>query len=99
MPVTSNYRCKFGEIDLIMINTNTGVLAFIEVKYRHSSDFGHALQTVTKAKQHRIRVTAAHFLNRNPQLAELVSRFDVVGVSPGKAIADAQIEWLPGAFY
>lgn len=36
-PVTRNFHCKYGEIDLIMREAQ--VLVFVEVKYRDSKNF------------------------------------------------------------
>jgi putative endonuclease len=76
-----------------------GILAFIEVKYRSSADYGHVLQTIGNAKQHRIKLAASYFLSRNPSYHNYVIRFDVVGVSPGQLSHDPKIEWLCNAFY
>lgn len=76
-----------------------GILTFIEVKYRKSSDYGHVLQTVSQLKQHRIKLTAAYFLSQNPNYHNHIIRFDVVGVSPGRIAHKPNIDWLPNAFY
>ncbi|MCG8083044.1 MAG: YraN family protein, partial [Candidatus Thiodiazotropha taylori] len=43
--VTRNFRCKVGEIDLIMREKRT--LVFVEVRYRQSDDYGSALESIT----------------------------------------------------
>ncbi len=82
-----------------MTSKVNGILAFVEVKYRSSDAYGHVLQTIGKAKQHRIKLAALHFLNQNPSYYNYVVRFDVVGVSPGELSHTPKIEWLPNAFY
>ena len=56
-----NYRCRFGEIDLIAEKNH--ILAFTEVKTRTASSFGEPAEAVTWSKQQKIRQTALHFLN------------------------------------
>ena len=51
-PVCRNYRCKQGELDLIMTDHQT--LVIIEVRYRKTDQYGSALESVTRAKQSRI---------------------------------------------
>jgi putative endonuclease len=72
-----NYRCRFGEIDLI---TQDGtVLAFVEVKTRRSQTYGPAAAAVTREKQrHLIKASQAYLAQRKK--ANEVCRFDVVTV-------------------
>ena len=74
--VTAGYRCRFGEIDLIVMNRK--YLVFVEVKTRKNSDFAGAREYVDRNKQDRIRVTASVYLSQNP--TNLQPRFDVVEV-------------------
>ena len=59
--VARNYRCRFGEIDIIAYHD--GCLHFIEVKTRQSCDYGRPCQSVTPLKQEKIRKTAVFYLN------------------------------------
>ena len=86
-----NFRCRRGEIDLIMQDGE--YLVFVEVRYRKHDAFGSAAETVSSAKQARIITTASYFLQR--QRREPPCRFDVVAVG-GKA--PHRIEWIRGAF-
>jgi putative endonuclease len=72
------YRTKVGEIDLIA--RRGGVLAFVEVKRRANA--ADALEAVSLRSQARIRRAAELFLRRNPELAALALRFDVMVVTP-----------------
>ena len=76
--LAAGYRCRMGEIDLIVRKGNT--LAFVEVKLRKNAAFSTAREQVTPSKQKRIRTTAAQFLSQHPELAECVCRFDVAEV-------------------
>jgi len=74
--VAAGYRCRFGEIDLIVQNRK--YLVFVEVKTRKNGDFAGAREYVDRNKQDRIRVTASMYLSQNP--TNLQPRFDVVEV-------------------
>ncbi len=87
----TNYRCKLGEIDLIMQDCKT--LVFIEVRYRKSSTFGSAIESVTTSKQNRLVAAARHYLQNNRSNA--ACRFDVVGITGQNT---AKIEWIKDAF-
>ena len=78
--VASGYRCRFGEIDLIVRNKR--FLVFVEVKLRKSARFAAAGEYVDFRKQSRLRSTAAMYLAENPTL--LQPRFDVIEIyAPG----------------
>lgn len=55
-----NYRCRFGEIDIIAKQGHT--LVFVEVKTRRSTNFGYPVEAITKIKQKHIYNTARHYL-------------------------------------
>lgn len=93
--VARNYRCRCGEIDLIMREKQT--LVFIEVRLRKKgpgkSDFGGALASITGAKQAKIIATAQHYLSGLKELP--ACRFDAVLLNGLNA---NDVEWLPNAF-
>jgi putative endonuclease len=90
--VVRNYRCKGGEIDLIM--RDGAVLAFVEVRYRKSARFGGALESVTATKQARIIRCAAHYMARHG--TNQPARFDVVALEPGGE--PLRVQWVKDAF-
>ena len=59
-PVQRNYRCKWGEIDLVMRDQQT--LVFVEVRFRKSGDYGDGAQSVDAHKQHKLISSAEHYL-------------------------------------
>jgi putative endonuclease len=75
--VTRNYRCKAGEIDLIMRDRDA--LVFVEVRYRQSSDFGSALESVTPSKQRKLLAAANLYLQKTD--TDQPCRFDVVALN------------------
>jgi putative endonuclease len=84
------YRCRWGEIDLILRDRETVV--FAEVRLRHSRTFGGAAYSVDRRKQARIIATARHYLART---RDSPCRFDVVLL---ESIEPPQIEWIRDAF-
>ena len=60
-----NYRCRYGEIDLI--TCRDGILTFVEVKTRQDSRFGSPAEAVTAEKQKKIRRTAVCYLSETGQ--------------------------------
>ena len=74
--LAAGYRCRFGEIDLIV--SDGKYLVFVEVKLRKSAQFAKALEYVDRRKQDRLRTTAEMYLSQNP--TELQPRFDVIEI-------------------
>ncbi|HTP94728.1 MAG TPA: YraN family protein [Burkholderiales bacterium] len=85
-----NYRCRFGEIDLVMREGCTTV--FVEVRQRAGSAFGSAAESITGAKRARLLAAARHYIARHGGDAAL--RFDALlltGADPPR------IEWIKDA--
>jgi putative endonuclease len=72
-----NYRCVFGEVDIIAKDHD--VLSFIEVRTRKSEDFGNPKETITKRKQDQLSKVALEFINKH-NVHHMKARFDVVAV-------------------
>lgn len=85
-----NFRCAFGEIDIIARDGN--VTCFIEVKYRSNDSFGTGEEAVDKRKQHKIRNTADYYKMTHGIGEENDYRFDVVAIGKEKMI------WHKNAF-
>ena len=66
-------------------------LVFIEVRYRQSTKYGSALESVNRQKQMRIIHTAQHYLQQHPS-KHSAYRFDVVALNP------TDIDWVKDAF-
>lgn len=95
--LAANYRCRFGEIDLIAENRK--YLVFVEVKLRKSADFAQAMEFVDCRKQERIRQTASMFLASHEALTKQ-PRFDVIEIyaPDGLKTANPEIKHLEDAF-
>jgi len=88
-----NYRCVFGEIDIIALKKN--VLSFIEVKARSSVRFGLPQEAITARKQRKISQVALEFMQRH-RIEDKQARFDVVAVQVTPA--GHHIELIENAF-
>lgn len=93
--LASQYRCRFGEIDLIA-RSREGVLCFVEVKTRTSSRFAAPREAVTAAKQRRLRITAEYYLAYTGR-GESPCRFDVAEVFPTPD-GEMTINYITNAF-
>lgn len=94
--VATGYRCRFGEIDLIV--SNRKYLVFVEVKLRKRDGFAQAHEYVDWKKQERLRTTAALYLSQNP--TRLQPRFDVIEIyaPEGLESKNPQIHHMEDAF-
>ncbi len=95
IPRDRNYRCKAGEIDLIMADGNS--LVFVEVRLRRHSGFASAAETVDFRKQQKLIRAAQHYLQRTGLTDRVACRFDVVAFDPRRSTG-APITWLKDAF-
>ncbi|MBI4846335.1 MAG: YraN family protein [Candidatus Omnitrophica bacterium] len=88
-----NYKCLFGEIDIIA--KDRGFLCFIEVKTRVNDEKGFPQEAVDKAKIRKISQNALSYLKKN-KIEDIDMRFDVVSVlfDAGKV----KIELIKDAF-
>jgi putative endonuclease len=92
--VLRNYRCKLGEIDLIMMDA--GTLVLVEVRYRASNDYGGAAASITWEKQRKLVKAAEHLLMKRADLRRYPARFDVVAITTDSG--DTKIDWIKSAF-
>ena len=93
--VETNFRTRFGEIDIIAERGE--YIVFVEVKTRKSDRFASAREYVTPAKQRRIIATAELWLRQHP--TALQPRFDVVEVYGGEGTTSVpRINHLENAF-
>jgi putative endonuclease len=90
--ILQNYRCRLGEIDLIMRDKE--LLVFIEVRSRISTKFGGGIASVTYTKKQKILKTAAYYLLKQRKYDQFALRFDVLSID-GKS---ASISWVKDAF-
>ena len=88
-----NWRCRFGELDLVMRDGE--IVVFVEVRYRANRGFGGGAASVDAGKRRKLVHAARVFLARHPQHADAPCRFDVIDASG--APAAPRIDWLRDA--
>lgn len=94
----ANFRCRFGEIDLIMRDRATVV--FVEVRSRTSASHQHPLHSIDIHKQRRLLRTAQFYLQTGVyrhHRAEPQCRFDVVTILMQKH-QPRELVWIEAAF-
>lgn len=95
--IERNYRCRSGEIDLIMLDStahDAEVLTFVEVRLRGAGAHVSALDSIDSNKQRRLISAARHYLMNHPEWERHPCRFDVVALAP----ENDQLIWLTNAF-
>ncbi len=90
--VEQNYRNHFGEIDLIVKDTD-GTIVYCEVKYRSGGRAGDPLEAVDAKKRRRLSWTAEYHYAYHGYEAGLPCRFDVIGI-----YGDGSIRHIKNAF-
>ncbi|MGZ8746775.1 MAG: YraN family protein [Mycobacterium sp.] len=78
-----NWRCRYGELDVIAADDAARIVVFVEVKTRTSDRFGGIEQAVTPEKVRRLRRLAGLWLARQDARWSEV-RIDVIGVRIGR---------------
>ena len=87
--IEKNFRCKYGELDLVMRDRQT--LVIVEVRFRKSGKYGGALESITHKKQSRIIAATQYYLLQH-KINDAI-RFDVITMSN-----DCDINWVKNAF-
>ncbi len=97
--LTRNYRCRGGEIDLVMLDDDARVLVLVEVRSRSRADYGSAAASIGRGKQRRFALAARHLLLQHRGLRRLRVRFDVVAIDPAARPGEPPVlTWIKGAF-
>lgn len=81
--LTRNWRCRYGELDVIVTDPAAGAVVFVEVKTRTTDRFGGVEQAVTPQKLRRLRRLAGVWL-ADQDRGWSTMRIDVVGVRIGR---------------
>ena len=78
-----NWRCRYGELDVIAADDNARTVVFVEVKTRTGDQYGGAEQAVTPAKVRRLRRLAGLWLAQQ-QGSWAAVRIDVIAIRIGR---------------
>ena len=100
--IKQNYRCRYGEIDLIAQKA-CRTLVFIEVRMRNRQQWGSGEESVDLRKQKKIITTAQLFLQQHRQYEHLDCRFDVISVTKNITVNNPtayqyEFKWIKNAF-
>jgi len=90
--VARNWRCKMGEVDLVALDD--GVLAFVEVKSKSTTDRGEPSEAVHYGKRRKLEVLARQYCC-DKRVDDTPVRFDIVEIVWSKP---PQINWIRGAW-
>ena len=91
--LAANYRCRYGELDLVM--RDGAHLVVVEVRSRRSNRHGAPEASITSRKRRCLMRAAQCFIRDNPQFNGMMLRFDVVGVL--KEAGRARFRWIRNA--
>ncbi|MGH3531569.1 MAG: YraN family protein [Mycobacterium sp.] len=81
--LTRNWRCRYGELDVIAFDSATRTVVFVEVKTRTGDGFGGLAYAVTEQKVRRLRRLAGLWLESQDRRWAAI-RIDVIGVRIGR---------------
>jgi putative endonuclease len=87
--IVRNWRCRFGEIDLVARDGSTVV--FVEVRARARRSFGGAAESIDHAKRRKLIASASLYLAA--RRLDAACRFDAVLIE-----ADGRMRWVRDAF-
>ena len=93
--LAQNWRCRVGELDLVMLDADTVV--FVEVRYRRYSAWGGAAASVDARKREKLSRAAQLFLQQESRWAKYPCRFDVIAIN-ADGQAPAHLDWIQNAF-
>jgi putative endonuclease len=93
--LAQNWHCRRGELDLVMLDTDTVV--FVEVRYRRHAAWGGAIESVDARKREKLTKAALHFLQRESRWAKHPCRFDVIAIN-AEGNPTPRLNWIRNAF-
>jgi len=93
--LASQWRCRFGEIDLVAKDRH-GMLCFVEVKLRSNLSHGLPREFVDSRKQEKLRMAASAYMSRYE--LDVPARFDVAEVYADDSGRILNIEYMENAF-
>ncbi len=88
-----NYRCRYGEIDIVA--RERALLVFVEVRTRTGTEFGKAVESITAAKKAKLRLLARYYLAREIG-REVPCRIDLVAIDLEGGLGPPRITHIRG---
>ncbi|MBT4214474.1 MAG: YraN family protein [Porticoccaceae bacterium] len=97
IPVNRNFNTLRGEIDIIMQDKEQ--LVFVEVRFRKSSRFGSAEESITQQKRKKIKAAAAIYMQSYKMSNNTQARFDVVALTgDSRSSSQFSVNWIKNIF-
>ncbi len=91
----TNYRCRFGEIDIVALTK--GCLVFIEVRTKSNSGFGSPEESITETKILHLERSAEYYRQQHPGMPESW-RVDLVAIEIDSQQKVKRIELIENPF-
>ena len=93
--IERNYRCRLGEIDLIMQDGD--YLVFVEVRYRTDDQFVNPIASINFRKQQKVLRTAQVYLQHHQLTDKVPCRIDVIGITRTNDSNALHYKWIRNA--
>jgi putative endonuclease len=94
--LAKNYRCRLGELDLVL--ADKGQIVFVEVRTKTSDSYGSGLESITMRKITKLRVLAMYYLaDKHLTKQDASIRFDIVAIYK-PPLGQVKLEHLKAAF-
>ena len=77
--IDRNYKCRFGEIDIIATDKETNELVFIEVKTRTNLNYGMPIEAINIEKIKHIKSSINYYII-NKKILNIDIRIDAIEV-------------------
>ncbi|MFR2393638.1 MAG: YraN family protein [Varibaculum cambriense] len=78
--IERNWRCRFGELDIICRDPTSARIVFVEVKTRTTREYGGAKQGIGRGKYSRLRQLVSLWLSSHPQVRSGGVRIDMIAI-------------------
>lgn len=91
--IDQNWRCRFGEIDLVV--EKDGYIRFVEVKMRRTHAFGYPETSVTSAKLRHLQAAVQLWL-RSQKMTWKGYQADVLAISLLEPGQSPDVVWIEG---
>ncbi len=91
--IARNWRCRFGELDLILRRGQE--IRFVEVKMRKSHAFGYPEASITRKKLAHLQAAMELWLRQQPRIPTKY-QLDVLAISVLNSAKDPDLQWIQG---
>lgn len=88
-----NWSCRYGELDLVMLEGSTVV--FVEVRSRRHEAWGGAIHSIDARKREKLIIAAQSYLQQSTRWSRSPCRFDVVTIQQQSS---RRLDWIKNAF-